>query len=65
MVIGYCWQSYVDGAAEKGPGRCGLVGRDDAPHEALVAAAADTNAALYELAAVGAEGKATGSAHNK
>jgi len=58
MVIGYQWQSYVDETAGRGRGRCGLVGRDDEPHEGLVAAAAETNAALYELAAVREKGQA-------
>jgi agarase len=57
-VIGYHWQSYVDETAGRGRGRCGLVGRDDEAHEALAAAAAETNGALYELAAVRAKGQA-------
>jgi len=57
-VIGYCWPSYVDGPAGSARGRCGLVGRDDEPHQAVAAAAAETNGALYELAAGRANGKA-------
>ena len=65
MVIGYHWQSYVDEPAGRGRGRCGLVGRDDEPHEALVTAAEETNAALYELAAAREKGQAGSSASGR